>query len=68
MDNNMQGLRGHLFDTLRELKQGSMPLDRARLIVDVSQAIINSAKVEADFIKAVNATSGSGFIALEDKK
>jgi hypothetical protein len=68
MDNNMQGLREHLFDTLRELKQGSMQLDRARLIVDVSQAIINSAKVEVDFIKAVNATSGSGFIQIEDKK
>jgi hypothetical protein len=66
-NNTLPVLREHLFDTLKELKAGSVPLDRARLIVDVSQAIINSAKVEVGFIKAVNATGGSGFIPLADK-
>lgn len=52
MNNSITDLRGHLFDTLKALKEGSMELDRAKAITDVSQVLINTAKAEIDFIRA----------------
>jgi len=64
----MQELRGHLFDTLRRVKskEDPMELDRAKAVVDVAQALINTAKVEVDFIKATGASDGSGFLKAPD--
>jgi hypothetical protein len=64
MKNKIEDLRDHLFETLEALRDPERPmaLDRARAICDVSQTIINSAKVEVDFINAVGKASGSGFI------
>lgn len=69
MKNKIEDLRNHLFATLEALqdKEKPMELDRARTISEVSQTIINSAKVEADFLRAVGATQGSGFIAIPEK-
>jgi hypothetical protein len=39
-----------------------MELDRAKTIADVAQALINSAKVEVDFMKTTGQMRGSGFI------
>lgn len=44
-----------------------MPLEKAKVIVQIAQAVINSAKVEVDFVRAIKSTQGSGFIKLEDK-
>lgn len=66
-NNKIQDLRQLLFDTVREVRTNEMPLDKAKVICDVAQCIINSVKVEVDFIKAVNATEGSGFIELNNK-
>ena len=63
--NKIEDLRDHLFETLEALKDEKKPmeLDRAKAIVDVSQVIVNSAKVEVDYLRAIGATStGSGFI------
>lgn len=67
MKNKIEDLRNHLFETLERLKDGDekMPLDRARTIVDVAQAIINSAKVEVDYLRTVQGTKGTGFIPHE---
>ena len=61
--NDINELRGHLFDTLRGLKDKDKPLEieRARAVSDVAQTIINTVKVEVDFVKATGA-KGSGFI------
>lgn len=64
MSKTIADLRTHLFDAIEGLKAGTMDLDRARGIADLSQTVINSAKVEVDFIKATGNTQGSGFIAL----
>jgi|GEM_PF-607542 len=55
--NKISDLRDHLFETLEALKDPDKPmeLERARVISDVAQTIINSAKVEVDLVKAVNA-------------
>ena len=56
MSNTIDGLRASLFEAMRGLKDGTLDLDRARAIVDVGQAIINTAKVEVEYIK----TRGDG--------
>jgi hypothetical protein len=61
-------LREALFETLEKIKDGSMPLDRAALICEISKQIIDSANAETNFIKTINGTEGSGFIEIEDKK
>lgn len=55
-------LRTHLFTALDGLSNNSMDIERARAISDVAQTIINSAKVEVDFIKATGG-EGSSFIS-----
>lgn len=62
MKNKIEDLRDHLFETLEKVKDGDMPLDRAKMVAEIAQVIINSAKAESDFIKAVGASKGSGFI------
>lgn len=61
-------LRKHLFETLRALRDEKHPMDieRAKAISDTAQTIINSAKVEVEFIKNVGG-AGSGFIPSQPK-
>ena len=69
MSNTIVGLRADLFATLRGLKDGTIDIDRARAraITDVGQAIIASAKVEVDYIKAVG-DGASSFLDSEESK
>jgi hypothetical protein len=64
MKNKIEDLRNHLFATLEGLLDEESPLeiDRAKAVADVAQVIVNSAKIEVDFIKATGARGGSGFI------
>lgn len=58
-------LRKSLFQALDDLadKQASPEtIDRAKAISDVAQTIINSAKVEVDFIRATGGKGGTGFM------
>lgn len=65
MKNRIEDLRAHLFSTLSALRDSEKPMevDRARAIADVAQVIVNSAKVEVDFIRATDAAQNTGFIA-----
>lgn len=60
--NNIDDLRTTLFDTLQGLKSGSVDIDRAKAICDVSQVIINTAKAETDYARATGAAVRSSFI------
>lgn len=66
--NDITALRGHLFETLAELRDKDKPMDidRAKAISDISQVIINSAKVEVDYAKVTGARAGSGFLAAAE--
>ena len=64
--NNIEELRQHLFYTMRKLKDGSIALETAKAISDVGQTIINTAKVEIDYAKAVNGDCESKFLAQEE--
>jgi hypothetical protein len=53
MKNKMTHLRNHLFETIEMLRDKEHPLDipRARAISNAAQVILNSAKLELEFIK-----------------
>lgn len=54
MSRNIADLREGLFDAMELLKAGKLDVDQAKAISEMSQVIINSAKVEVDYIKANN--------------
>lgn len=57
MKNKIEDLRNHLFATLEALADDEKPMEieRAKAISEVAQTIINSAKVEVDFMKVTGA-------------
>jgi hypothetical protein len=64
--NKIQDLRNHLFETLEMLKDGDIDINRAYAIADVSRAIIDTAKVEVQYLKAIESNNKSLF--LENKE
>jgi hypothetical protein len=64
--NKIEDLRDHLFEIIEMLKENDMEIDKAKAIADIAQVIVNSAKVEVDFIKVVHG-NGSGFIPLDKR-
>lgn len=63
MSNNITTVRQHLLDTLADLRDREKPMEveRARAVADVARVLVDSAKVEVDFIKATNG-NGSEFL------
>ena len=61
--NKIEDLRNILFETMEKLMddEDPMDLDRAETVAKVAQVVVNSAKVEVDFIKQTGA-GGSTFI------
>jgi hypothetical protein len=66
--NKMTDLRNHLFETLEALKDEDKPMElaRARAISEVAQTIIDSAKVEVEFLNVMGSDSGSEFFEAPD--
>ncbi|MGE0358627.1 MAG: hypothetical protein AB7P08_17125 [Burkholderiales bacterium] len=66
MSGDIADLRTHLFATLEALRDSGKPMEieRAKAIADVAQVVINSAKVEVEYIK-LTGKPGSGFIPDE---
>lgn len=54
MSKNISHLREGLFDALDMLKKGDLTVEQAKAYSEMSQVIINSAKVEVDYIRANN--------------
>lgn len=67
MKNNIEALRRHLFETLDALKDKENPMDieRAKAISEVSQVIINTAKVEVQFAQATGSRT-TAFLQDDD--
>lgn len=76
MKNRIQDLRDHLFATLEALKDKEAPMEveRARAISEISGKIIDTARVEVDMVKALNAAGvaiqsvPTGFLTLEKQE
>ena len=63
MKNKIGDLRDHLFATLEDLRDKDKPMDiaRAKAIANVAAAIVNSAKVENEYMK-LTGSPGTGFV------
>ncbi len=68
--NKIDDLRDHLFETLEALKDPDKPmeLDRARTVADVAQVIVESAKVEVNFLKVTGALRSTHFLPVDDEE
>jgi hypothetical protein len=68
--NKMSDLRDHLFETLEQLKDPEKPLEveRARAICSVSKQIIESAKTEVQYAKAVGAFPAGTFFDTNEAR
>ena len=62
MSNGIDDLRRRLFETIDGVRAGTVTLDQARTISDLSQVIVNSAKVEVDYVRATDAAYRSRFL------
>lgn len=67
MKNKIEDLRNHLFETMEALKDPEKPMDidRAKAIAAVAKEVIETAKVEVDFLRVTGAANGSGFITSD---
>jgi hypothetical protein len=62
--NKINDLRDHLFATLEALRDDETPMDlaRAREVANVARVIIESAKVEVEFLNVTGATKSTDFM------
>jgi len=65
MPNSIGSLRDTLFSTINGLKDGSIQIDTAKQITETAKAIIDSCRVENEFM-AIAGGHGSGFIPVID--
>lgn len=69
MKNTLEDLRNHLFAALEGLSDEEKPLDldRAKAIAQVAAQVIESAKVEVQFLEVTGEASGSSFFPLTEE-
>lgn len=63
--NTIEDLRSTLFETLKGLKNETLDLERAKAISDLSQTIINTGKLEVEFMRQTG-QRGTGFVPLAE--
>lgn len=59
MSKTIDDLRAALFDTLQAVRDGSMDVDRARAVNDVAKTIVDTAKVEVDYLRVTDGGESS---------
>ncbi|KAK50229.1 hypothetical protein [Bordetella bronchiseptica] len=64
MSKNISDLRDAMFDTIQALKEGKITIEQAKAMSEIGQVIINSAKVEVDYIRANNGGESSFIDAI----
>ena len=65
-NNNITDLRSVLFEALQGIKAGTMDIDKARAINEISKTIVDTAKVEVEFIKATGGAKSSFLAPAQD--
>jgi hypothetical protein len=70
MKNKIEDLRNHLFETIEALRDEEKPMELARAseIANVARVIVDSAKVEVNFLKVTGASQATNFIPLLDER
>ena len=51
-EKTITNLRAALFETLQQVKNGTMDLDKARAVNELGKTLIDSAKVEVEYLRA----------------
>lgn len=64
----MDDLREALFGTIDALRQGKMDIETAKAITGVAQTLVNSAKVEVEYVRATGTNKGTGFLEAPDEQ
>ncbi|MES2636656.1 MAG: hypothetical protein V4605_04965 [Pseudomonadota bacterium] len=65
--NNINTLREHLFETLKGVKDGTIDLEKAKCMGEISQVIVNTAKIEVDYLRA-NGGGKADFMNVDPNK
>lgn len=63
MSKDINGLRDRLFDLLDGVKGGTVDVEKAKTMVRVADSIIDTARVENEFLRATDNVRGTGFIS-----
>lgn len=75
--NDLPALRDHLFEVIERLKANEDPeadqcekisIETARAITSTAKTIIDSAKVEVDFLKLISDEAGATGVMMEASK
>jgi len=66
----IEDLRTHLFATLRDLRSKENPLDIdvAKAVADIGRVIVDSAKVEIEFLRTTGALKSTNFLPDGDEQ
>lgn len=66
--NKIEDLRDHLFATIEALRDPEKPMeiDRAKAVAEVAQVVINSAKVEVDYLRHTGQRNATDFLPPAD--
>lgn len=59
MSHTIDDLRARLFDAIDGVKAGTVSIEQAKTISDLSQVIVNTAKVEVDYLRATDGGESS---------
>ncbi len=59
MSKTIEDLRSRLFDVMDGIKAGTVTLEQAQTILSVGQVIVNTAKVEVDYLRATEGGESS---------
>jgi hypothetical protein len=57
--NDISALRAKLFETLDAVRAGTIDLDKARTINEIGKTLVDSAKVEVDYLRATGGGESS---------
>jgi len=70
MKNTIDDLRNHLFATIEALMDSEKPMsvDQAKAINQTAQTLINSAKVEVEYLEATGQEAGGAFFNWKNKQ
>ena len=66
MPNDITDLRAQLFDTLRQVKAGTLDVEKAKTVVDIGRVLVESAKVEVSFLATTGALKSTDFLPDAD--
>jgi hypothetical protein len=66
MSKTLNDLRETLFATLEAVKDGSLDLDRARAVNEIGKTLVDTAKVEVDYLRTTGAGESPFIEGAED--